>query len=403
MNAWRAAAVCLVACGARTGLDVPTPGPPLDGSVEDHHVVIDAASDVGDGTTADVADVSVPVPDAGQPVPMIAAATFACALNAAGVVKCWQKFAQATAMPLPVIVEVAVGAHAFARAQDDSLWVWGTGGSCSLGNGVTQLQTIPSPLHLTSLGNKFAAISTNENSSLALLTDGSVVAWGFGPNGTGGGSTLCSPTPLVGFSGPVVKISQGEQNGCAVLDDQRVQCWGINAYGTLGNGSADIASTVASPVTGLTDAVDVSVSYTHACAVRSGGGVVCWGDDIWGELGDGQTNDGSTTPVDVIGLAGPATSVTSNVTNTCAKLASGAVQCWGGNGSSSNNGSVGNGGTPADVLSPTTILTSNAIGLSEQMGLGCVLLDDGSAKCWGDWDPLDDAGSPSPIAVQGLP
>lgn len=397
MRGW--ALVVVIGCGARSELDVPSA---LDASVdvEHDHLVLDAAVDVhGDAPVDATPDVPI-VPDAGAPIPAISSSNFACAVNAAGVVKCWQKYAQAAIVPLPTVVEVTVGSgHAFARTQTDSVWVWGTGQNCDLGDGKTGVESITKPQPVTTLGHSVQSIRTAGEQTLALRTDGTVVAFGEGPNGTGVNKSLCTPTPVVGLLGAVSKIAQGAGNACALLTDHRVQCWGENFFGTSGTGNENEEDTADSPVSNLVDAIDVAVSYTHACAVRSAGGIVCWGDDTVGELGDGQTNTSSAVPVDVAGLAGPAVAVTVNVNDTCAQLASGAVQCWGEN----ESGSLGNGGSPAVVLTPTTIIANDVISLDEAQDLGCVLLSSGAAQCWGFWDPNDDAGSPSPVGVQGMP
>ena len=55
-------------------------------------------------------------------------------------------------------------------------------------------------------------------------------------------------------------------------------------------------------VTGLTSGVTgIGVSETNGCAVVNAG-VRCWGDNNYGQLGSGVVSQGSTTPVQVIGL-----------------------------------------------------------------------------------------------------
>jgi alpha-tubulin suppressor-like RCC1 family protein len=110
-----------------------------------------------------------------------------------------------------------------------------------------------------------------------------------------------------------------------------VQCWGANANHQLGpNGGSNFSSSTPLTVDGLSSVKDVSVGSENVCAVDTSGGIKCWGDDTYGQLGDqvvGST--GSGAPVSVPGLAGPANSVELGAQNVCVVLKNGSVQCWG--------------------------------------------------------------------------
>jgi alpha-tubulin suppressor-like RCC1 family protein len=150
--------------------------------------------------------------------------------------------------------------------------------------------------------------------------------------------------------------------------------------------------------------VTVAAGSRHTCALLAGGGIKCWGDNTWGQLGDG-TNTQRSVPVAVQGLAGPAIALAAGETATCALITGGAVQCWG----SGALGALGDGGT-TDRSSPVTVqglggaATAIAVGSSE----GCALIG-GGVKCWGDnGEGKLGAGSTDgfslvPLAVQGLP
>ena len=88
---------------------------------------------------------------------------------------------------------------------------------------------------------------------------------------------------------------------CAVRNDGTVRCWGNNGSGQLGDTSfTDRPTPVA--VGGLTTAVAVSAGSTcHTCALLADGTVRCWGDNDYGQLGDGTTTNGAT-PVPVAGI-----------------------------------------------------------------------------------------------------
>jgi hypothetical protein len=90
-------------------------------------------------------------------------------------------------------------------------------------------------------------------------------------------------------------------------------------------------------VSGISTALQVAAGYVNSCAVLSGGGVDCWGDNASGELGDGSST-GSSTPVAVPGIS-TARQVSIFGYHACALLAGGSIACWGAN----SKGQLGDG------------------------------------------------------------
>jgi alpha-tubulin suppressor-like RCC1 family protein len=93
--------------------------------------------------------------------------------------------------------------------------------------------------------------------------------------------------------------------GARASADGAIRCWGDDRYGELGNGtlSTSTAPDDVTPVSvpGLGNVSAIAGGGYHTCALLSSGAVDCWGDNTYGELGNGTTTD-SSTPVRVTGL-----------------------------------------------------------------------------------------------------
>ena len=148
-----------------------------------------------------------------------------------------------------------------------------------------------------------------------------------------------NPTPTaVGGIANATAISSDLGYTCALLAGGGVMCWGLNATGQLGDGTLT-NSRVPVPVSGITDAIAIEAGQGHACAIRSGGSVMCWGDNSSGQLGSLTPTAASPIPLPVPGID-DATALAAGETHTCAIRVGGGVKCWGspvqlGNGSES--------------------------------------------------------------------
>lgn len=176
------------------------------------------------------------------------------------------------------------------------------------------------------------------------------------------------------------QVSAGGSHTCALTISGGVKCWGNNSFGQLGDGTLTNRS-VPADVTGLTAGIDrvVAAGGPHACALTSAGGVKCWGYNLNGQLGDGTTTDRNRA-VDVVGLSAGVANIVGGAYHTCLLTTAGAVKCWGIN----SNGQLGDGTTtqrtaPVDV----TGLSSGVLKIATTGFHTCALTSVGGVKCWG--------------------
>lgn len=229
----------------------------------------------------------------------------------------------------------------------------------------------------------FAAIVAGDEHTCGLSTGGGVLCWGANTNGQVGDGTPFAYRPPVGVNGlqsGVLALSANGNHSCALVSTGGIVCWGDNSAGQLGDGTvldrrAPVAvGGLAASVTGL------ATGGGHSCALLQTGGVQCWGRNDNGQLGNGA-NLNLSTPVAVIGLGGPVTALAAGANHTCALLQSGAIQCWGDN----TNGQLGD----QSVVSrnqpvAVTGLAGPAKGVTAGSAHTCALLADGRMQCWGD-------------------
>src|SRR5258706_332114 len=172
-------------------------------------------------------------------------------------------------------------------------------------------------------------------------------------------------------------VSAGSAYTCGVTSAGAAYCWGDNIYGDLGNGLTTYSSTPVAVSGGLTFAV-VSAGYDHSCGVTTDGAAYCWGWNVSGELGNGSTTD-SSAPVPVSGGLTLAV-ISAGSEHSCGVTTSGAAYCWGYN----SSGELGNGST-TDSRTPVAVsggLTFAAISAGNFYTCGGTT--GGAASCWGE-------------------
>jgi alpha-tubulin suppressor-like RCC1 family protein len=237
-------------------------------------------------------------------------------------------------------------------------------------------------------------IEATSSGTCALLAGGTVRCWGqgFAP---GMVSIASSPVTLPGVVG-AVSFGAGT-TACYVDGSHAVWCWGLNTYGQLGNGTTT-SSSVPVRVSGITTAVEVETGGGHTCARLTDGTLRCWGLGVGGALGDGAFAD-RTTPVAVDGISDAVDLITAPLADaTCARLATGAVRCWGQNGV----GQLGDGSRTSRGTPVTTILDQAAVDAAVDYGGGCAVLAGGALRCWGS-NSYGELGVGPPVQLAPAP
>jgi alpha-tubulin suppressor-like RCC1 family protein/Tol biopolymer transport system component len=177
----------------------------------------------------------------------------------------------------------------------------------------------------------------------------------------------------------IASLDAGQAHVCAVTTGGGIQCWGNNQDGQLGDGTTQ-ARLFSVDVRGLADGVTrVSAGSRHTCALTVAGAVQCWGDNAQGQLGDGTTTP-RLAPVDVVGLGSGVVGISAGFEHSCAVTAGGEVLCWGENA----GWQLGNGDT-TDRLVPTRVtgLGSGMSAVAAGRYHSCAVTAVGGAKCWG--------------------
>jgi alpha-tubulin suppressor-like RCC1 family protein len=259
-------------------------------------------------------------------------------------------------------------------------------------------------------------IDTGTASTCALLSDGSIRCWGSNANGMLGDGTTTnrlSPTATasLGQGRTATSISVGHSHTCAILDDGSVKCWGSNDYGQLGDGTTvnRVAPTSTASLGAGRTATSIAVGTSFSCAILDDGSVKCWGSNDYGEIGNGGSSSQYESPQGTLslGVGRTADSISAGGNHVCVILDDGSVKCWGrGNQGQLGRGSTDDGSGPTD--SPVDLGTGRtATAISAGSHTTCAVLDDGSVKCWGsnDYGQLGDGTTTdrlSPVATSSL-
>ena len=252
---------------------------------------------------------------------------------------------------------------------------WGYNASGQLGDGTTTTRT--TNVLVTNL-TSVAAIAAGGSHSLALLSNGVVRAWGYNGSGQlGDGTTTTRITNvLVTNLTSVVAIAAGGMHSLA-LSNGYVRAWGYNGSGQLGDGTTTTRTTNVL-ATNLTSVAAIAAGGSHSLALLSNGVVRAWGLNNGGQLGDGTTINRSTNVL-VTNLTS-VVAIAAGTSHSLALLSNGTVMAWGTN----NFGQLGDGTTNQYRLTPVLVTNlSNVVAVACGFYHSLALQSNGRVTAWG--------------------
>lgn len=241
----------------------------------------------------------------------------------------------ANAPPLSA-TSVSGNGHSMALISDGTVLGWGNNNSGEVGNFSFTDQLTPVGVYGLGAGSGVIAIAAGGSHSLALKSDGTVLAWGGNNSGQLGDGTLTGkvipqPVPFLGAGSGVVAIAAGAAFSMALKSDGTVLTWGNNASGQLGNGTFTDRSVIGF-VTNLVGVKQIAAGGSFALALLTTGAVKSWGNNASGQLGDGSAPTDQPSPVSVYGLSGFA-QISAGFSHGMARKATGSLKAWGRNAS----------------------------------------------------------------------
>lgn len=343
----------------------------------------------------------------------------ACALRQGSGLVCWGTNPQgqlgdgtttnrpdpaAVAAPGVTFTQVAMGsAHSCGLASTGVVYCWGSNNGGRIGDGTTTDRLTPTNV---AGGRTYKAVAVGSTHSCAIGSDDRGWCWGLNSNGALGVSGVLSasqPTAVSGGDRSWRAIAAGGAHSCAVTTANVVYCWGSNTDGQLGdNSTAASTEPVQLALPGFT-ASAITAGANFSCALRASDGVAfCWGDNQFGQLGDGSTTD-RLTPVNVTGAL-TFRQIDAGDTYACGVTTGNALYCWGQNDLGQLGiGSATNASAPQLVAPPagqTWKSVSAAIGGKRV----CATTSTDAAYCWGTNTGgliSGDATVSTPSAVRG--
>jgi alpha-tubulin suppressor-like RCC1 family protein len=265
--------------------------------------------------------------------------------------------------------------------RDSRAYCWGLNIEGGLGNGSEEPRTSPEPV---AGGLSFREVSAGLQYTCGVTTENVAYCWGSNGSGQLGDGTKTTgrltPTAVAGGL-RFRQVAAGAAHTCGATTDNRAYCWGGNLDGQLGTGrwGRHNGSLTPAAVKGSYRFRQVIAGGNHSCGVTASGRVYCWGNNPYGELGNGTIGGRHTRPVAVVGGL-QFSQVSPGFERTCGTTPARQGYCWGRN----TWGTLGD-GTTTHRPRPTAVAGGLQFRmLSTTLGShSCGVTTGDRAFCWG--------------------
>lgn len=276
-------------------------------------------------------------------------------------------------------------------ANSDAMYCWGENTLGTVGDNTTVQRTIPTAVVPATGSNTGWTLLDIDDGHACGIRSGHMLCWGddsggqIGDNAAKGGF-VDQPTEVQGNYNDWVDVVVGSNHSCGVRNESglyKAYCWGDNSSGQLGDNSTTERLTPTEVYGGFTNWSDLIASGDFTCGIRTNGTLWCWGKNTGGAVGD-NTLVNKDVPTQVKDTAGTGywydwSSASASSSAACGIRAGGALYCWG----QDNFGQLGNGATTGNKTTPQLVSGGftnwNAVFAGKTT---CGMVDD-TLYCWG--------------------
>ena len=285
---------------------------------------------------------------------------------------------------------VAGGDSNFVLQPDGALMAWGWNGNGNLGDGTNITRLLP-----VKIMDDVISVSADRNFIMAIKSDNTLWAWGandwgfigLGTNNHGG---IVTPVQVME---DVIAVSVGILHTMAIKSDNSLWVWGWNESGQIGNGTISesfgrVLSGITAPIKIMDDVIGVSAGYQHSAAIKSDGSLWAWGDNSYGQLGDGAAKSYGKNPPnpDPVKIMDDVAHVSAGVWITMAIKTDGSLWAWGGG----SEGQIGDGAR--EIRNSPVKIMEDAAYVSVGGAHVTAIKTDGSLWAWG-WNRRGQIGN----------